>query len=44
MKETAVYIGVGTLILIIVVILGLMGWIFFKLIRALARIQMPQRP
>jgi hypothetical protein len=30
--------------LIILVILGLLGWIFFKLIRTLARIQMPERP
>ncbi len=30
--------------LIILVVLGLLGWIFFRLIRALARIQMPQRP
>jgi hypothetical protein len=30
--------------LIILVVLGLLGWLFFKLIRALARIQMPDRP
>lgn len=30
--------------LIIVVVLGLLGWIFWKLVRALARIQMPERP
>lgn len=30
--------------LVIVVALGLLGWLFFKLIRALARIQMPDRP
>ena len=30
--------------LIIVAVVGLLGWLFFKLIRALARIQMPDRP
>lgn len=30
--------------LIILAVLGLLGWLFFKLIRALARIQMPDRP
>jgi hypothetical protein len=30
--------------LIIVVVIGLLGWMFWKLIRALARIQMPERP
>lgn len=29
---------------LIVVLIGLLGWLFWKLIRALARIQMPQRP
>jgi hypothetical protein len=30
--------------LILVVVIGLLGWMFWKLIRALARIQMPERP
>jgi hypothetical protein len=30
--------------LIIVVVVGLLGWLFWKLVRALARIQMPERP
>jgi hypothetical protein len=30
--------------LIVVVVIGLLGWVFWKLIRALARIQMPERP
>jgi hypothetical protein len=30
--------------LIIVAVLALLGWMFWKLIRALARIQMPERP
>jgi hypothetical protein len=30
--------------LILVVVIGLLGWVFWKLIRALARIQMPERP
>lgn len=30
--------------LIILVVLGLLGWMFWKLIRSLARIQMPERP
>lgn len=30
--------------LILVVLIGLLGWMFWKLIRALARIQMPERP
>jgi hypothetical protein len=30
--------------LIIVAVIGLLGWVFWKLIRALARIQMPERP
>jgi Flp pilus assembly protein TadB len=30
--------------LIVVVVIGLLGWMFWKLIRALARIQMPERP
>jgi hypothetical protein len=30
--------------LIVVVALALLGWLFFRLIRALARIQMPERP
>jgi hypothetical protein len=29
---------------LIVVLIGLLGWLFWKLIRALARIQMPERP
>ena len=27
-----------------VVVLGLSGWLFWKLIRAMARLQMPERP
>jgi hypothetical protein len=30
--------------LAMVVVIGLLGWLFWKLIRAMARIQMPQRP
>jgi hypothetical protein len=30
--------------LILLVVIGLLGWLFFKLIRALSRIQMPDRP
>jgi hypothetical protein len=30
--------------LLVLVAIGLLGWMFFKLIRALARIQMPERP
>lgn len=30
--------------LILVVVIGLLGWLFYKLIRALSRIQMPDRP
>lgn len=30
--------------LIFVVVIGLLGWLFWKLIRALSRIQMPERP
>lgn len=30
--------------LLVLVAIGLLGWLFFKLIRALARIQMPERP
>ncbi len=30
--------------LIVLVVIGLLGWMFWKLIRALARIQMPERP
>jgi hypothetical protein len=30
--------------LIVLVVIGLLGWMFFRLIRALARIQMPERP
>lgn len=30
--------------LIMLVAIGLLGWLFYKLIRALARIQMPERP
>jgi hypothetical protein len=30
--------------LLLVVVIGLLGFLFWKLIRALARIQMPERP
>lgn len=30
--------------LLVLAAIGLLGWMFFKLIRALARIQMPERP
>jgi hypothetical protein len=30
--------------LLIVAVIGLLGWLFYTLIRALARIQMPERP
>ena len=30
--------------LIMLLVIGLLGWLFWKLIRALARIQMPERP
>jgi hypothetical protein len=30
--------------LLVLVVIGLLGWMFWKLIRALARIQMPERP
>lgn len=33
------WFGLGML-----VVIGLLGWLFWKLIRAMARIQMPQRP
>jgi hypothetical protein len=30
--------------LLLLVLIGLLGWLFWKLIRAMARIQMPERP
>jgi lipopolysaccharide export LptBFGC system permease protein LptF len=31
-------------VVVCVLVVGLGGWLFFKLIRAMARIQMPERP